>query len=47
MYTELSIKKITIVYSLESVGIMTECISDQNDTNKCNNCVNLICAFNV
>ena len=28
MYIELSIKQITIVYSLKSIGIMTECILD-------------------
>ena len=26
-----------IVYSLKSVGIVTECISVHNDTNKCSN----------
>ena len=35
------------VYSLKSVGIVTECISDHNDTNKRNNCLNLICALNI
>ena len=32
-----------IVYSFKSVEILTECISDDNDTNKCNNSLNLIC----
>ena len=27
------------VYSLKSVGIVTECIGDHNDTNKRNNCL--------
>ena len=31
-----------IVCSLKSVGIVIECISDHNDTNKRNNCLNLI-----
>ena len=31
-----------IVYSLKSVVIVTECISDRNDTNKRNSCLNLI-----
>ena len=31
-----------IVYSLKSVAIVTECISDRNDTNKRNSCLNLI-----
>ena len=33
---------IFIVYSLKSVVIVTECISDRNDTNKRNSCLNLI-----
>ena len=37
---------LTIVYSLKIVGIVTEYISDGNDTNKYNNCLNLICALN-
>ena len=36
-----------IVYSLKSVGIVTEYISDHDYTNKCNDCLNLICALNV
>ena len=35
------------LYSLKSVVIVTECISDHNDTSKRNNCLNLICALNV
>ena len=31
-----------IVYSLKSVVIVTECISDRNETNKRNSCLNLI-----
>ena len=34
---------LTKAYWLESVGIVTECISDHNDTNKDNNFLNLIC----
>ena len=37
---------LTIAYSLKSVGIVTECINDHNDTNKCNNCLHLICMLN-
>ena len=37
---------LTIAYSLKSVGIVTECISDHNDTNKRNNCLNLIFMLN-
>ena len=37
---------LTIAYSLKSVGIVIECISYHNDTNKCNNCLNLICMLN-
>ena len=36
-----------IVYSFKSVAIVTECINDHNDTNKRNNCLNLISALNV
>ena len=35
----------SIIYSLKSVCIVTESISDHNDTNKRNNCLNLICAL--
>ena len=35
----------SIIYSLKSVGIVTENISDHNDTDKRNNCLNLICAL--
>ena len=35
-----------IVYSLKGVGIVTECISDHNNTNKRNNCPSLICVLN-
>ena len=38
---------LSIAYSLKSVIIVTECISDRNETNKHNNCQNLICALNV
>ena len=31
-----------IVYSLKDAGIVTECISDHNNTNKRNNCLSLI-----
>ena len=31
-----------IVYSLKSVVIVTECISDRNESNKRNSCLNLI-----
>ena len=34
---------VRLVYSLKSVGIVTECISDHSDTNKRNNRMNLIC----
>ena len=34
-------------HSLFTVVVVTECISDHNDTNKHNNCLNLICALNV
>ena len=37
---------LTIAYSLKIVGIVTECISNHNDTNKHNNCLNLICMLN-
>ena len=37
---------LTIAYSLKGVGIAIECISYHNDTNKCNNCLNLICMLN-
>ena len=36
----------SIVHSLESV-IVTESISNHNDTSKRNNCLNLICALNL
>ena len=36
---------VSIVYSLKSVGIVTECIGDYNDTNKRNNCLSLVCAL--
>ena len=35
------------VYSLKSVGIVTECMSYHNDTNKRNNWLILICVLNV
>ena len=35
----------SIIYSLTSVGIVNESISDHNDTNKRFNCLNLICAL--
>ena len=39
------------MYSLfilfKSVAILTECVSDHDDTNKHNNCLNLICALNI
>ena len=35
-----------LVYSLKSVGIVTECISNYNDTNKWNDCLNLNCTLN-
>ena len=38
---------LSIAYSLKSVIIVSECISDRNETNKHNNCQNLICALNV
>ena len=31
---------------MKSFGIVTECISDHNDTNKHSNCLNLICLLN-
>ena len=34
-------------FSLKSAAIVTECISDYNNTNECNNCLNLIYALNV
>ena len=34
-----------IVYSPKSVGIITECIIDRNDSNKRNNFLNLICVL--
>ena len=37
---------LTMAYSQKSVGIVTDCISDHNDTNKSNNCFNLICTLN-
>ena len=37
---------LTLAYLLKSVGIVTECISNHNDTNKRNNCLNLICTLN-
>ena len=37
----------TIVCSLKSVVIVTTCISDHNDTNKRNNCLNSFCALNI
>ena len=40
-------KTACIVYSLKIVVVVAECISDHNDTNKRNNCFNLICALNV
>ena len=40
-------KILPIVYSLKSVIIMTECLSYHTDTNKRNNCLNLICTLNV
>ena len=36
-----------IVYSLNGAIIVTECISDHNDTNTRNKCLNLICVLNV
>ena len=36
-----------IVYSLKSVVIVAECIRYHKDTNKRNECLNLICALSV
>ena len=33
-------------FSLKSVGIVTECISNHNETIKHNNCLELICILN-
>ena len=37
---------LTKVFWLKSITIVTECISDHNDTNKHNNCLSLICTLN-
>ena len=47
---EFAIADVPLAYTvnlLKSIGIVTECISDHNDINKHNNCLNLICALNV
>ena len=36
-----------VVYSLKNVLIVTDCIGDNNDANKRNNCLNLICVLNI
>ena len=36
-----------IVCLFKTVVIVTECIGDNNDNNKHNNCLNLICGLNV
>ena len=42
-----SLSEVSKVHLLKSIIIVTEWISDHNDTNKRNNCLNLICALNV
>ena len=42
---EITLGTFFIGHSLKNVGVISYCISDHNDTNKGNICLNLVCAL--